>query len=94
MEKIKITVCVPTYNRGYVLGRCLDSLVRQTFSSFEVIVVDDGSVDDTSKVCEKYKDKLNMQYFYKSNGGKHTALNLGIEQANGDFLLYLILMML
>ena len=85
------TICIPTYNRSYILNRALESLEKQTFNDFEVIVVDDGSTDDTKENIDNYKkqSKLIIKYFYKSNGGKHTALNLGIQNAVGKYFIIL-----
>ena len=83
------TICIPTYNRGYVIAKCLDSLLSQTYKNFEVVVVDDGSSDNTEDVVKKYIQELNLVYIKKNNGGKHTALNIGIENARGYFFLIL-----
>lgn len=84
------TVCIPAYNREYTLKRCLDSLCNQTMKDFEVVFVDDGSTDNTKKLVEEYRKRLYIRYYYKENGGKHTALNVGIKNA-GDTELFLIL---
>ena len=76
------TICITSYNRANTIGRTLESLRRQSYKDFEVIVVDDGSIDNTSRVVSKYND-LNLQYIYKANGGKYTALNVGIKAAKG-----------
>ena len=83
------SICIPTYNRAHTITRALDSLVKQTFKDFEVIVVDDGSIDDTEKVVLKYKGVIDLKYIKKENGGKHTALNKGIDNASGLFFLIL-----
>lgn len=85
------SICIPTYNRKYILSRALKSLENQTFKDFEVLVVDDGSTDDTGAFMDKYIEstKMNVRYFYKNNGGKHTALNLGIRNAQGMFFVIL-----
>lgn len=85
------SICIPVYNRAELLERTLKSLEDQSFKDFEVLVVDDGSTDGLEEKIKKYKKKsnLNLKYFYKKNGGKHTALNLGIEKANGKFFLIL-----
>ncbi|MBM6920227.1 glycosyltransferase family 2 protein [Phocea massiliensis] len=83
------TVFIPTYNRAYTLNRCLDSLINQSFKDFEVVVVDDGSTDNTQKIINKYQHQLPIRYFWKENGGKHTAINLGIENAAGEMFIIL-----
>lgn len=86
-----ITVLTPTYNREKTLRRAYESLVAQTNQDFEWIVVDDGSTDDTKALIEDFiaESKLDIKYIYKTNGGKHTALNVGTEAANGELLLIL-----
>lgn len=83
---IKITICTPTYNRGYLLKNLYRSLIKQSFKEFEWIIVDDGSSDDTFQIVKEFeKDNLvNINYIYKKNGGKHTALNEGIKNAGGE----------
>ena len=70
------SICIPSYNREHFISRALDSLVAQTFKDFEVIVVDDGSTDNTKDVAQFYQDKLDLKYIKKENGGKHSALNV------------------
>lgn len=85
------TVCIPTYNRKEKLKLALQSLERQSYKNFEVIVVDDGSIDNTKNFVLEYlkKTTLNLRYIFKDNGGKHTALNIGIEAANGKYFIIL-----
>lgn len=86
---MKFSVVIPSYNRAYTIRRPLDSLVRQSFKDFEVLVIDDGSVDDTEKVVRPYIGLLNLKYIKKENGGKHTALNKGISEAKGELFIIL-----
>lgn len=83
------SICIPAYNRAQTISRTLDSLVKQTFKDFEVIVVDDGSIDDTERVVSKYNGIIDLKYIKKENGGKHTALNKGIDYASGTFFMIL-----
>lgn len=83
------TICIPSFNRANTITRTLDSLVAQSFKDFEVVLIDDGSSDNTKDVVEKYVETLCLKYFYKQNGGKHTALNMGIDNASGQFFLIL-----
>ena len=86
-----VTILTPTYNREYTLKDTYNSLLNQTNKSFEWIIVDDGSTDNTRMLVKNIKkeNKLDIKYIYKENGGKHTALNLGIEKASGKYILIL-----
>ena len=84
-----ITVFTPTYNRGNLLNRLYQSLCRQNYKEFEWIIVDDGSLDDTSSIVNIIQDKhpcgdFSIIYYKKENGGKHTAVNMGVQKAHGD----------
>ena len=59
------TVCIPAYNRAYILDRCLESLINQTFKDFEVILVDDGSTDSTEDLVQAYQKQLDLHYIKK-----------------------------
>lgn len=87
------TICIPAYNRAYTILRTLDSIKMQVFDSYEVLIIDDGSTDNTQETVMQYIKENELankfQYFYKENGGKHSALNLGIEKAKGIFFMIL-----
>lgn len=86
----KFSVIVPTYNRALLLERCLDSLWRQTFQNFEVIVCDDGSTDETKEVVKKFEGKLNLKYLYETNwGGPARPRNNGIKESSGEWICFL-----
>lgn len=86
-----LSIITPTYNRGYILSKCYDSLVAQTCKDFEWIVVDDGSTDDTETLVQSFvlENKLDIKYVKKENGGKHLAHNVGAELAQGELFLCL-----
>lgn len=82
MEKKPITVFTPTYNRAYILGKCHESLNRQTCKDFVWLIIDDGSKDDTRALVEGWMKEDNgyeIRYVYKENGGLHTGYNKAIE---------------
>ena len=82
----KITILTPTYNRAHTLSRLYESLLYQGNKNFDWVIVDDGSSDDTRKVVEKFHDDyFEIKYFYKANGGKHTAINYGMKYINTDY---------
>ena len=83
----KVSVIVPCFNRATLLPRALESIFAQTFKDYEVIVVDDGSTDDTPQVMKQYNGRV--QYIRKENGGSASARNRGIEEAKGEYIAFL-----
>jgi len=82
-----LTIFTPTYNRGYIINKLYDSLLRQTNYNFEWLVIDDGSSDNTSsffKDLETLNLPFQLRYVQKENGGKHTAANLALDLAKGE----------
>lgn len=84
----KVSVIIPTYNRSNVVKETISSVLAQTKLDLEVIVVDDGSTDDTSKVVEGLQDGR-VSYFYKINGGAASARNLGLSKCEGEYVAFL-----
>ncbi|MBS3200930.1 glycosyltransferase family 2 protein [Turicibacter bilis] len=78
---MKVTILTPTYNRAHTLNKCFESLCNQNCKEFIWLIIDDGSTDNTKEVVNKFLDitPFDIIYKYKENGGKHTALNTGIE---------------
>ncbi|HKV47313.1 MAG TPA: glycosyltransferase [Candidatus Acidoferrales bacterium] len=87
--KLDFSVVIPTFNRVDVLADCLGALNRQSLSPhrFEVIVVDDGSVDGTSELCARHKPRHDFHYLQQKNGGAGAARRLGVECARSKYLL-------
>lgn len=86
----RVSVIVPTYNRAAEIGRCLESLVKQTIADFEVIVCDDGSTDGTADVVTTFRDRLDLTFHWSENfGGPARPRNLGLELARGDYVAFL-----
>ncbi|MCI5934042.1 MAG: glycosyltransferase [Lachnospiraceae bacterium] len=84
---MKISIIVPIYNMEKYLKRSLDSLVAQTFSNLEIILVDDGSTDSSYLICSEYeKNDDRIILIHKENGGLSSARNAGLERATGDYI--------
>jgi poly-beta-1,6 N-acetyl-D-glucosamine synthase len=84
-----VSIIVPSYNEGMTLANCIDSLARQTYPDCEVIIVNDGSTDDTLSVARQMTRRHSplIRVIDKKNGGKATALNSGIARANGEIII-------
>ncbi len=84
-----VSVIVPTYNRAHLLGRALQSIMNQTYKDFEVIVVDDGSIDNTEEIVRSFR-ALGIRYIrHEKNKGEAAARNTGILAAKGEFIAFL-----
>ncbi len=84
-----ISIIVPVYNVEKYLNRCIDSVLAQTFTDFELILVDDGSTDASGKICDEYSSKdSRIRVIHKQNGGLSDARNVGIEASIGDYLMF------
>ncbi len=82
-----VSVIIPTYNRAHYLAEAIDSVLEQTYRNIEVIVVDDGSTDETREKLKAYKDKI--KYIYVDNGGPAHARNVGMRMAKGKYIAFL-----
>lgn len=89
MSKNKVSIIVPVYNVEKYLDRCLTSLVNQTLKEIEIIVVNDGSKDNSQKIIDTFKEKYSiLKSFSKENGGLSSARNFGLKHANGEFVMF------
>ena len=85
----KITVIVPVYNVEHYLDKCLDSLVNQTYKNLEIIVINDGSTDNSGIICQEYAQKDNrIVYIEKENGGQAEARNMGLDRMTGSYVTF------
>src|SRR5258706_4340944 len=78
----------PLYNRANIVCETIDSVLEQTYKKFEIILIDDGSTDNTREVISAYDDRR-IRYFYQSNGGLSAARNSGLEVSTGEFIAFL-----
>jgi glycosyltransferase involved in cell wall biosynthesis len=85
----KFSIVIPVYNRPQELEELLATLVSQTYSNFEVIVVDDGSEKTSEHIVKKYRKSLKIKYYFKENSGQGFSRNFGFEKATGDYFIVL-----
>lgn len=82
-----ISIVIPVYNLSRYIGRCIDSVIRQTYRNIEIILVDDGSTDDSLMICNKYAQRdSRIRVITKENGGPASARNTGIDYAKGEYI--------
>lgn len=82
-----ISIIVPIYKSQKFLNRCIDSIITQTYNELEIILVDDGSPDDSGKICDEYKKKdSRIKVIHKANGGVSSARNAGLDIASGEYV--------
>ena len=79
------SIIIPLYNRPQEIDELLTSLTKQTYTQFEILVIEDGSVEDAATIVAYYADKLDVKYFVKPNAGQGFARNFGFERAKGDY---------
>ncbi len=87
-QDILFSIIIPTYNRSGMIGKAIESVLAQTYSHWELIIIDDGSTDNTREIAKRYNDKR-IKYYYQKNKGKSAARNKGIEMSKGDYLAFL-----
>lgn len=84
-----ISVVVPIYNKEKYLKKCIESILTQTYKDIELILVDDGSKDDSLKICKEYETDKRVKIISKKNGGVSAARNIGVENASGDKIVFI-----
>ena len=84
-----ISVVVSVFNMERYLQQCIDSLLAQTYSDFELLLIDDGSTDKSPEICDRYEKKYGrIRAYHKENGGLSSARNYGMDRAKGDFIIF------
>ena len=90
MNNELISIIVPIYNTEKYLRQCLDSILNQTYTNFEVLLVNDGSTDSSGMICQEYvENDSRFRYFEKENGGASSARNLGLERSGGAYITFI-----
>lgn len=83
----KLSIIIPVYNTEPYLSRCFDSILSQSFKDFELLLIDDGSTDNSGAICDQYAQKdTRIKVFHKENGGVSSARNLGLDNAIGEWI--------
>lgn len=86
----EISIIVPMYNCEKYLSRCIDSILAQTFLSFELLLIDDGSSDNTRNICTNFANRDNrIRYYYENNAGVSSARNYGLNLAKGEYITFI-----
>ncbi len=86
---MKISVIIPVYQAESYIKKCVDSFIRQSLSDFEILLVDDGSLDKSGVICDEYaKQDSRIKVFHKKNGGVASARQLGLEKAKGEYIIH------
>ena len=89
MENSLISVIVPVYNAEKYLDKCVNSIINQKYTNLEIILVDDGSKDNSLDLCKKYAEKDNrIKVIHKENGGLSSARNVGLAVARGEYIMF------
>ena len=90
MNNELISIILPIYNTEKYLGQCLDSILNQTYTNFEVLLINDGSTDSSGIICQEYVERdSRFRYFEKDNGGVASARNLGLEHSEGTYITFI-----
>ena len=86
---VDVSVIIPVYNVGKHIRRCLDSIIKQRYPNYEIILVDDGSTDESGKICDEYALHNNkIRVFHQENRGVSEARNKGLNVAKGKYIIF------
>lgn len=90
MENTAISIITPCYNQASFIAETIESVIAQSFSKWELVIIDDGSTDSSAEIIKKYIERdSRIRYFYQKNSGPSVARNYGAKMSNGSFLLFL-----
>lgn len=89
-REYKVSMIVPVYNAGKYLEQCINSLLSQTYQNVEILLIDDGSTDDSGRLCDCFaKEHSQIRVFHKKNGGLVSSWKYGVEQSSGEYLCFI-----
>jgi glycosyltransferase involved in cell wall biosynthesis len=83
------SIIIPSFNRAHIINRAIQGVLEQTFQDFEILIVDDGSTDNTKAILHQYSNDLRINYLYQTNAGVCSARNTGAKATKGDYLIFL-----
>lgn len=84
-----VSIIIPVFNSAQTITKCINSIIAQSYTDWELLLIDDGSTDPSGKICDEYsKTYPNIYSFHQTNGGVSSARNLGINKANGEYILF------
>lgn len=90
MKNIELSIIIPVYNAAKYINECLNSIINQKGIEFEVLLIDDGSTDESPQICDNYaRSNTRIKVYHKSNGGVSSARNLGIENSCGKWITFI-----
>ena len=85
----KISIIIPIYNNEKYIEKCIDSVINQTYQNWELILVDDGSTDNSLSLCERYKKDIRVKIIHQENSGVSVARNNGIKETTGKYITFI-----
>lgn len=89
MNQCRLSIIVPVYNAEKTLNRCVDSILQQTFTDWELLLINDGSKDHSREMCDEYARKdSRIKVFHKENGGVSSARNIGLDHVQGEWIAF------
>ncbi len=87
MKELEVSIIIPLFNHEKFISEAIESILTQKFTNYEVIIIDDGSTDNSYEKLKDYCNKYNnISYYYQKNSGAHNAINRGIRKASGNYI--------
>lgn len=83
-----VSIIIPVYNTGMIIKRCINSILNSEYKNIEIIIVDDGSDNETATICDDFKNEEKIYVIHQKNAGVSSARNKGIEWAQGEFITF------